>query len=274
MYQNAAYTEAKILFLWKSIKAHAKSEFGKKCGVMEPATQSSHLLSLGPEILSTIAKHLKPRHLYKLMQTSKYVKKTVDTEDYWERAAIHIIFRHFSEVELDTRYVTGPNFPKLSGLLNLVNLEFGYYKTINLIIERVRFVMQNDEEEENNWKELANSPLSVMVRAGEARVICESDDDIIELYKAQPANTMKDVVYREILFQRSTVRDRYCGGKIQREFLNDIDDMNFISRAHKAKIMERVSNFISDMECTPQCINEEVHRYRPLAEMTFQLHQF
>jgi len=46
-----------------------------------------------------ITTHLKPRHVYKLMLTSKAVKAAVDTEKYWERPAVHIMFRRF-EVQI------------------------------------------------------------------------------------------------------------------------------------------------------------------------------
>ena len=40
-----------------------------------------------------ISFHLKPRHLRKLILTSKEIKEAVDTEIYWTRIAAHLCFR-------------------------------------------------------------------------------------------------------------------------------------------------------------------------------------
>jgi hypothetical protein len=51
------------------------------------------LQALNPELILQITTHLKPRYVYRLMQASKKMLKLVDTEQYWERPAVHVMFR-------------------------------------------------------------------------------------------------------------------------------------------------------------------------------------
>ena len=134
----------------------------------DPETQIA-LLHLSPEMLAMISHHLKPHHLNNLLRTSKQVKSIVDSEEYWSRAAVHAVFRHFPATEIMDCDDKSRIYPKLTGLYDLVNLDLEYYETINQIILRVRHMMDS-EPPFLNWKELATGPLPTLVRAGEAAV--------------------------------------------------------------------------------------------------------
>jgi F-box domain len=158
-------------------------------------------MNLSPELLSTISHHLRPRHLYRLMQTSKQLKSIADSEEYWSRAAVHAVFRHFPATEMMECY-DGPRvYPKLTGLYNLLNLDLGYYETLNHIIGRVRhMVTTGSSPPGSDWKELTDASLPALVRAGEAAVRVDPFryQDAYLAY-LEDAATMKDVVKREAL---------------------------------------------------------------------------
>jgi len=220
--------------------------------VAKTAAPKSTLLSLGPELLLSIGCHLKPRHLYKLMQTSKTIKAAVDTEEYWARVAVHIVFRHFDRVEIygDDNVI----FPRLSGLYDLVNLEHGYCKTIDIIIERVRKVMSMKETDKYAykqfaciWNELANAPVTTLVRAGENAILVDRNSAlgaIKELYSKQAADSMKDVVKRGVMF--SMKRTRGAKRKLKK-FNNDVDDDRTLTVKEKGKFMRRLADFLMDV---------------------------
>jgi len=214
-----------------------------------PATQIT-LLQLSPEILSMISQHLKPRHLYKLMQTSKQVKSIVDSEEYWSRAAVHAVFRHFPATEIMDCDDESRIYPKLTGLYNLVNLDMGYYETINKIISRVRNMMATESEPPANdpllnWKELAGAPLSTLVRAGEAAVRVDPFEyqDAYIAY-LQDAETMKDVVKRETLREMKIMTPLDI--KL-RKFQREMDDDSSQSIQTKRCFMQKFSRLCSDI---------------------------
>ena len=181
------------------------------------------LLELSPELLGLITHHLKPRHVFKLMLTSKEVKSRVDNEHYWERAAVHAVWRHFEAVEIVDCDDKHRKFPKLSGLYDLVNLDLGYYETINEIVRRVRQVTACENDPSSAWRELADAPLSALVRAGE-ETICREALNFQEChpeYAQQEARTMKDVVKREV--SASLREDSSMSAKL-RKFQREMDD--------------------------------------------------
>jgi hypothetical protein len=45
-----------------------------------------------PDLMFQITRHLKPRYACRLMATSKEMLKLVDTDQYWERPALHFTF--------------------------------------------------------------------------------------------------------------------------------------------------------------------------------------
>ena len=213
----------------------------------ERANQNIPFYRLGPELIMMIARHLLPRHLYKLMQTSKSVKNTIDTEEYWERVALHSVFRHFDITEIMDWYDEKDRiFPRLSGLYHLVNLEHGYCKTMDIIIARVRVVMGRDYDgDDGSWKLLVNAPISTLVRAGE-REICTGlgigfDMSTIRYYKEHPAVTMKDVAKREV---SSGMENDTPSRRKLRKFLHKMDDDPYFSRTDKTRFMKDFSQLM------------------------------
>ena len=108
---------------------------------------------LSTELLQLISLHLKPRHLYKLLQTSKPIKALVDNESYWERVASHMHFRDYFELGIRDHPSTDP---KIYGLYTMRFLEKGYYSSMNDFIWRVRDMVTKNV---TYWKELENASL-------------------------------------------------------------------------------------------------------------------
>jgi len=204
------------------------------------------LLRLNPELLALISYHLKPRHVYKLMQTSKLVKSRVDTEEYWARAAVHAVFRHFEEVEIMDCDEEHRTFPKLTGLYSLVNLDLGYSETINVIIGRVRQVMAR-QGSPAGWNELADAPLTALVRAGEADIGLHQSD-FMDGHAAylEEARTMKDVVKREALWAIS--KETSLDTKLRR-FQVEMDEDSSHSLQTKRWFMQTFAKLFDDVGC-------------------------
>ena len=141
-------------------------------------------------------------------------------------------------------------YPKLTGLYNLVNLDLGYYETINQIISRVRHMMATESEPPANdpllnWKELASAPLSTLVRAGEAAVRNDRFE-YSDIYKAylEDAQTMKDVMKRETLHEIDTATP--LDMKL-RKYQRELDDDSSQSIQTKRVFMQSFSRLCSDI---------------------------
>jgi F-box domain len=206
------------------------------------------LLSLSPELLSTISHHLKPRHLYRLMQTSKHIHSIVDNEEYWSRAAVHAVFRHIPAMEINDWIEGSRTYPKLTGLYDLVNLDLGYYETMNQIIGRARHMMDSSvpySEPLLSWKNLSGAPLVTLVRSGEAIIRHEQSNysDIHQAY-LEEAKTMKDVVRREVLCDVSRASSME---KKLLKFQRRIDDNSSHSVQTKRYFMSEFSKLCYDI---------------------------
>jgi hypothetical protein len=215
---------------------------------VERANQNIPFYRLGPELIMMIARHLLPRHFYKLMQTSKYVKNTIDTEEYWERVALYYVFRNFEITEIMYCDDKDRIFPKLSGLYYLVNLEHGYNKTMDIIVARVRDIMGRDYDDDGSWKPLVNAPIAMLVRAGE-REMCNGlgwgfGMSTIRFYKEHPAVTMKDVAKREV--DLNMVHDTPSRRKL-RKFQHKMDDDTYFSRKDKTRFMKDFETIMDDL---------------------------
>ena len=64
------------------------------------STVSTPFLDLPHEIISMISMHLKPRHFYKLMCTSRTIRRHIDHDHYWARVATHAVWREIGSTEL------------------------------------------------------------------------------------------------------------------------------------------------------------------------------
>ena len=201
---------------------------------------------LPAELLRLISLHLKPRHLYKLLQTSKLINKKVDNESYWERVALHLHFRDYDELGVRNHVST---YPRIYGLYNMRFLQRGYYDSMNAFIWRVRhmistrtaywknltnasistFESMQDQfhdtitisefhgmaaENAKFWEDLQGAPLSTLVRKSE-----EKEDLLFDETKERPA-TMKSWVKNNLNFflQQTT------GINAIEKIANDLDD--------------------------------------------------
>ena len=90
-----------------------------------------------------MALHLKPRHLSKLMRTSKAIRTWVDGDYYWTRVVLHLLCRRCSWMELhsaefpeDTDVLTP--LKTTENLFFLVGLDKGYFWGMETFLARVQ----------------------------------------------------------------------------------------------------------------------------------------
>ena len=126
-------------------------------------------MQLSAELWASVAQHLKPRHMFKLMRVCKLMNKAVDTELYWSRVAIHILMRNDEAMELGADVFEALNPKQLqaapSGLFYLANYDTGYYQGMQAFIIRVRQCLAlptQDPKRLDFWK-FASQPLSAVV---------------------------------------------------------------------------------------------------------------
>jgi len=102
------------------------------------------MLRLDHELLHAVAQQIRPRHMMHLWCTSKHFRKSLDTDQYWSRPAVHAISRHFEEMEMKM-YQKSVNYPYIHGLFDLSCLSCSYYEAINATIGRARTLCQISE---------------------------------------------------------------------------------------------------------------------------------
>ena len=107
---------------------------------------------LPPDAWVLIGLHLRPRYLAKLLQTSKDVKRLVDTNQYWTRVATHQVWRTFEGMEIDDSPAAEDVLPRVDhNLMHMLGLEHGYFWTMELFFHRLDYVIAyyavRDEQE-------------------------------------------------------------------------------------------------------------------------------
>lgn len=89
-----------------------------------------------------VGAHLKPRHLSKLMRTSKHIKRLVDNEGYWTRVAAHLVWRANACMELQTGEFPEETdrMPPVSelNLYYMVGLDRGYCWGMERFLSRIQ----------------------------------------------------------------------------------------------------------------------------------------
>jgi len=202
------------------------------------------LQSLGPELLFSIACHLKPRHLSRLMRTSKTIKAAVDTEEYWARVAVHIVYMEFRKGNGDLR--RAHDLPSTARYL--VNMEYGYCEAIDWFINAMRGLIKTGLEYHPGtslvWKQLVDAPVSVLVMAGDSAIRAgeaNSDRVKLEYYRQNKAKTPKDVVKIEVMYRR---KEDDIEHHLLERFRDDLDDNTSFSRKQKAEIGTMVSELL------------------------------
>jgi hypothetical protein len=85
-----------------------------------------------------IGLHLKPRHLAKLLRTSKSMKNIVDNEAYWTRVAAHAAWHDCCLMDL---HPMDRGFERLQpmqhNLYYMIWLDRGYYWSMERFFERI-----------------------------------------------------------------------------------------------------------------------------------------
>ena len=91
-----------------------------------------------PDIWVLIGLHLKPRYLVKLMQTSKVIKKVVDSENYWTRVAAHLFWRDRDCMEVFTFEDSQDVLPRIKhNLYYMLGLDHGYFWGMERFFQRL-----------------------------------------------------------------------------------------------------------------------------------------
>ncbi len=171
-----------------------------------------------------IGLYLKPRHLSKVMQTNKTIKKIVDNENYWARVAAQLVWRIGFDIEVPL-----PLFPEESGTLPkidhnlyyMLGLDHGYYWAMERFIQRIDETIDqesmDDEEDESSDDEDYRgwwSSLKTMTLADKTHAYIEHTS------RSYERMSMKELA--ESRYLESIVGDR--NAKEYNRFLCEIED--------------------------------------------------
>jgi len=101
-------------------------------------------VNLNPEIMLTIAKFLRPRHMVTLACVNKQTRKSIDCDDYWAGPAIHSLISR-----LKPEWNIGDaQFPFINDIFMMVNLSCSYHDAINSVVARARHFYAQDADPE------------------------------------------------------------------------------------------------------------------------------
>lgn len=115
--------------------------------------------------------HLKPRHLLKLVRTSKTVKGLVDNNGYWTRIAAHEVWSSYDGMEIDETPGDDDVLPRIDhNMRYLLGLEHGFYwgmeRFIRRIDEVIEYKSKNDAaEHRESWVRMKSMSLEQKTRA-------------------------------------------------------------------------------------------------------------
>jgi len=191
-----------------------------------------------PDLLSLIARHLRPRHLRLLLHTNKHVKKHVDNEHYWARVALHLVYREFGAMEIVDPWTPPLIFERLNGLYDLRNLKLGYAATMDVMEQRARHLHQEFEFENN-------ASVQTMVLSGFN--IIKNDpygnhQKATRYLKDAPA-TMKGISKALVEgYQRD-----YVSRSMVHKFARDIDDDPALTYQMKAFFMKKFNDLFREL---------------------------
>ena len=125
-------------------------------------------LCLSADVWNMVSAHLKPRHLLKLMCTNKNISKAVDCDKYWERIALHLLWRDDGYMGISMVSESEGLRDVYPGLFHFINLPSpGYLAGVEEFIRRVRVTLLLDyteEEERLDFAAYKDAPLCALVR--------------------------------------------------------------------------------------------------------------
>lgn len=181
-----------------------------------------------------IGRHLKPRHLAKLMRVSKRVRAAVDNEAYWTRVAAHMVWRGTC-VAVPIPPVPGYN------TYNMLWCEHGYFANMERFVERIHEAVDVlSRGEVYSWTAKGWMPSDWAARRGmDLRtltcILAEIDENPQDIWHL----TMREVAktyYVERYNLEADCGDGFDYGCLTR-FVSALDDDPDIPAAHKLRLM-------------------------------------
>jgi hypothetical protein len=193
-----------------------------------------------------IGLHLKPRHLSKLLQTSKTINKIVDNEAYWTRVAAHAAWRECCLLDIDPLSI---GFEQLQPLRHniyfMLGLDHGYYWSMERFFDRMEecivFYSNSTSDEDAKHKEwcLQLKPMSLAERTM-AYIRERGCDATFENMKA----TAKSEVAR-MMHHSNSGRSAQTSACINK-FMRSMDD-DPTPAAHKRAIFKKLDAFLYEL---------------------------
>ena len=118
---------------------------------------TSPLHKLGPDIISNLQLHLKPRHVLKLMLRCKNMFQILDSNDqYWARVAAHAVWRDLYELEITPEAAEIQRNILLKDEHNLyytIGLDRGYYWSMERFLSKIPDMMCAFQNTYIDWNE-------------------------------------------------------------------------------------------------------------------------
>ena len=200
----------------------------------------------------SVGKHLKPRHLFKLMLTCKSIKKSVDNEEYWTMVTSHCMFRDLPDVCEETLPDYDPENRKCGyNRYDMVTLDQGYYKAMSEFQKSIpELISKENYEEFDHYK---NLPLKEVCVLHYKYVIGED-----ECTGNEETWSMKELLKRALEHQEFkpkhyvnptlTIPSRITYGhmKSMANFVNWLDD-DPMPNEHKKRIMRKLAALCKDL---------------------------
>jgi hypothetical protein len=209
---------------------------------MQNQVTKTELSSLSPEILQHISFFIRPRHLYKAIQTSKGMKNMLDREEYWARVGVHAIYRHFDFVES----MWASKKEHVPGMYAMYNLDMSYYDAMNLFISNLRVGMDTAGPQ---WRMHKDDSCVDLVRLGVNVMIYEHKrrraHEKFPAY-AECCGDVKKIVQSDVHFM-TYESDTPCK-LMTRQFQRSIMDDESIPSAAKKAMIEKFSNYFKGLE--------------------------
>lgn len=205
---------------------------------------------LPDDVWRQVGLHLKPRHLVKLMATSKHIFSIVDNENYWARVAFHLIWREVYEMEfvlVCEEQVHCLQLPIFIGDPYYLSCVYNGYKwAIDQIFARVDQCAEIYPEQFSFWntaKHLSTSDQVIMSCQGLRSMYVYLPSEI-ELTKS-----MKEIV--QCFFERASENKSHMNSRMLREkslrqAREEIDDIQ-MSISTKRKIVGIIQDLYSKL---------------------------
>jgi hypothetical protein len=196
-----------------------------------------------------IGLHLNPRHLAKLMCTSKTIKKIVDNDAYWTRVAAHLVCRESMIMEmyrpsaLYHAYDVCDRLPYIDhNLYHMIGLEHGYYWSMERFFQRIDecidYYSNSSDADDFKHKQwcMVLKPMTLSERTREVMRVQILEPNILSLRRNtdELLLSMKEIAKRDT---EKSMRVRFPHGNTERAamynaFVRDMEDAQ-IPSSHK-----------------------------------------